>query len=242
VIGFTAGKYWITGEFDKDNLPERVVTRFPDPVLGFDISSEPTRQPCNHDKRGQGCAAPEGFDDGLDLDRGTQAGRMMAECGYFFVDFLALRVILPPFALDAAAPAIRKSSAFLPVLIAAVSQRGFNPRPAQVSVGFSGLRYLGAMAPYPRATFEVDFPPSKRPSFESSDSSARRCSTTLEESIASICPFSATSFSIDIDFNAILMSSATQGPTHEPAKLDEYIAFCHKRKALHAKCRGAEKG
>jgi glyoxylase-like metal-dependent hydrolase (beta-lactamase superfamily II) len=34
VIGFTAGKYWITGEFDKDNLLERVVTRFPDPVLG----------------------------------------------------------------------------------------------------------------------------------------------------------------------------------------------------------------
>ena len=34
VIGFTAGKYWITGEFDKDNLLARVVTRFPDPVLG----------------------------------------------------------------------------------------------------------------------------------------------------------------------------------------------------------------
>jgi hypothetical protein len=34
VIGFTAGKYWTTGEFDKDNLLERVVTRFPDPVLG----------------------------------------------------------------------------------------------------------------------------------------------------------------------------------------------------------------
>jgi hypothetical protein len=66
---------------------------------------------------------------------------MMAECGYFFADFLALRVVLPPFALDAAAPAMRKSSAFLPDLIAAVSQRGFNPRPAQVSVGFSGLRY-----------------------------------------------------------------------------------------------------
>jgi hypothetical protein len=91
---------------------------------------------------------------------------MMAVCGYFFADFLALRVILPPFALDAAAPAIRKSSAFLPDLIAAVSQRGFNPRPAQVSVGFSGLRYLGAMAPYPRATFEVDFPKARIRAFD----------------------------------------------------------------------------
>jgi len=34
VIGFTAGKYRVTGEFDKDNLLDRVVTRFPDPVLG----------------------------------------------------------------------------------------------------------------------------------------------------------------------------------------------------------------
>jgi glyoxylase-like metal-dependent hydrolase (beta-lactamase superfamily II) len=34
VIGFTTGKYRVTGEFDKDNLLERVVTWFPNPVLG----------------------------------------------------------------------------------------------------------------------------------------------------------------------------------------------------------------
>jgi glyoxylase-like metal-dependent hydrolase (beta-lactamase superfamily II) len=34
VVGFTAGKYWVTGEFNKDNLLTRVVTAFPDPVLG----------------------------------------------------------------------------------------------------------------------------------------------------------------------------------------------------------------
>jgi glyoxylase-like metal-dependent hydrolase (beta-lactamase superfamily II) len=34
VIGFTTGKYRLTGEFDKDNLLTRVVTWFPDPVMG----------------------------------------------------------------------------------------------------------------------------------------------------------------------------------------------------------------
>jgi glyoxylase-like metal-dependent hydrolase (beta-lactamase superfamily II) len=34
VIGFTTGKYRLTGEFDKDNLLERVVTWFPSPVMG----------------------------------------------------------------------------------------------------------------------------------------------------------------------------------------------------------------
>jgi glyoxylase-like metal-dependent hydrolase (beta-lactamase superfamily II) len=34
VVGFTAGKYRITGEFDKDNLLERVVTWFPNPMMG----------------------------------------------------------------------------------------------------------------------------------------------------------------------------------------------------------------
>ena len=34
VIGFTAGKYRVTGEFNKDNLLTRVVTWFPNPVLG----------------------------------------------------------------------------------------------------------------------------------------------------------------------------------------------------------------
>jgi glyoxylase-like metal-dependent hydrolase (beta-lactamase superfamily II) len=34
VVGFTTGKYRVTGEFDKDNLLERVVTWFPSPVMG----------------------------------------------------------------------------------------------------------------------------------------------------------------------------------------------------------------
>src|SRR5215470_15337188 len=34
VIGFATGKYRVTGEFDKDNLLTRVVTWFPDPVMG----------------------------------------------------------------------------------------------------------------------------------------------------------------------------------------------------------------
>jgi hypothetical protein len=40
--------------------------------------SEPTRQSCDHDQRGQGCAALEGFQDGLDLDDRAKRGRMMA--------------------------------------------------------------------------------------------------------------------------------------------------------------------
>src|ERR1700693_4138151 len=83
--------------------------------------------------------------------------------GYFLADFFALRIFMPPFAFDAAAPAIRKSSGFLPDLIAAASHRGFNPRPAQVSPGFSGLRYLGATAKF-----------SLRPSDVCSRSIARR--------------------------------------------------------------------
>jgi glyoxylase-like metal-dependent hydrolase (beta-lactamase superfamily II) len=34
VVGFTSGKYRFTGEFGKDNLLERVVTWFPNPVMG----------------------------------------------------------------------------------------------------------------------------------------------------------------------------------------------------------------
>jgi len=34
VVGFKTGKYRVTGEFDKDNLLTRVVTWFPDPVMG----------------------------------------------------------------------------------------------------------------------------------------------------------------------------------------------------------------
>jgi hypothetical protein len=93
----------------------------------------------------------------------------------------ALRAFFRPFAFDeVVAPAIAKSSMFFPPLMAAVSQRGFNPRPAHVSTGFSGLRYLGATAPLapprPKADFPRAAPPWKRPSFESSDTIAgMRC-------------------------------------------------------------------
>ena len=46
--------------------------------------------------------------------------------------------------------AMAKCSSFLPALSAAASHRGFSPRPAHVSDGFSGLRYFGAIFP-PRA-------------------------------------------------------------------------------------------
>jgi glyoxylase-like metal-dependent hydrolase (beta-lactamase superfamily II) len=34
VVGFTTGKYRVTGEFDNNNMLDRVVTWFPDPVMG----------------------------------------------------------------------------------------------------------------------------------------------------------------------------------------------------------------
>jgi hypothetical protein len=102
----------------------------------------------------------------------------------------ALRGFFRPFVFDDAAdPAIRKSSAFSPDLIAAVSQRGFNPRPAQVSAGFSGLRYLGATAPRaPRPIGDLDAlaPPWKWVRLASFVWSARRSSITLKERTASI--------------------------------------------------------
>src|ERR1700719_1293925 len=96
--------------------------------------------------------------------------------------FLAriFRVFFGCFAADVFdAPAIRKSSCFLPALIAAANQRGFNPRPAHVSAGFSGLRYLGATDPLapPLPTLPPARPPSNRVSFDNSDSSSRRRST-----------------------------------------------------------------
>src|SRR5580704_14003586 len=79
--------------------------------------------------------------------------------------FRALRGFLRPFTFDdGLAPAIRKSSCFLPDLIAAANHRGFKPRPTQVSAGLSGLRYLGATFPHeprPKADFERA-PPWKR--------------------------------------------------------------------------------
>ncbi len=103
-------------------------------------------------------------------------------------------------------PPILKSSSFLPALRAAASHRGFSPRPAQVSLGFSGLRYFGAtfpLTPRPKAAF--DRPPaiSTRESLASSDSKERRSSATLLPNTASILPRRSTSLSIDIDFKFI---------------------------------------
>src|SRR3954470_19214560 len=57
-----------------------------------------------------------------------------ASSHFFFLRFVALFV--------GVALSIKKSSSFLPSLIAATSQRGLAPRPAQVSP--SRPRYLGA--------------------------------------------------------------------------------------------------
>src|ERR1700730_13680280 len=102
--------------------------------------------------------------------------------------FRGLRALLRPFVFDDGAPAIRKSSIFLPDLIAAANHRGFKPRPAQVSAGLSGLRYFAATlprAPHPKAAFEPA-PPWTRVSFESPVSSILRCSITLALRTASI--------------------------------------------------------
>jgi hypothetical protein len=78
---------------------------------------------------------------------------------------------------DATAPRIRKSSADFPPLIAAVNHFGLNPRPAQVSSGFCGLRYFGAtgpLTPNPEPLFRGALAPCNRASLASSDSSVRR--------------------------------------------------------------------
>ena len=66
---------------------------------------------------------------------------------YFFAVLLDLRGFLPGLAVVAPVPTMAKSSRLLPPFIAAVSHRGLRPRPAQVSFGLSGLRYLGATTP-----------------------------------------------------------------------------------------------
>jgi hypothetical protein len=67
--------------------------------------------------------------------------------------YFLLRVFLvaEPFA----APAIAKSSTFFPPFIAATSHLGLRPRPAQVSAGFSGLRYLGPLRPWVHHALQV---------------------------------------------------------------------------------------
>src|SRR6266700_5048285 len=118
---------------------------------------------------------------------------------FFFTGFAAASLPTPP---------MLKSSSFLPDLSAAASHRGFSPRPAQVSPGFSGFRYFGATfprAPRPKADFAREPPDSKRVSLASSDSRLRRSSETLDPNIASILPRRPTSASIDIDFKFIFI-------------------------------------
>src|SRR5262249_38325822 len=95
---------------------------------------------------------------------------------------LALRTFLGPLLVACfAVCAMLKCSSFLPALIAAASQSGFSPRPAQVSLGFSGLRYFGATGPRAPTlnpledTAEVE----SRDSLPSSACRARRSSATL---------------------------------------------------------------
>jgi hypothetical protein len=89
----------------------------------------------------------------------------------------ALRALLGLLAFLDGAPAIRKSSTDFPPFIAAVNHFGLNPRPAQVSAGFCGLRYFGAtgpLTPFPGRNFSRRLPSGNRLSFASSDSRARR--------------------------------------------------------------------
>jgi hypothetical protein len=156
---------------DKRLICRRVIP-FGGTCLAF--PSEPTRQPCDHDQRRQGGAAPARLD--LDDGANTHSSRRS--------HLRALRAFLRPLPFDeGVTAAIEKSSIFFPPLMAAVSHRGFNPRPAHVSAGFSGLRYLGATDPLgpprPNADFARPAPPWKRSSFESSASRAWRCSVTL---------------------------------------------------------------
>jgi hypothetical protein len=112
----------------------------------------------------------------------------------------ALPARFRPFAFsDGVDPGIRKSWIFFPARIAADNHRGFNPRPAHVSLGFSGLRYLGATV-RPKADFDLAAPPWNRDSFESSVSIVRRSATTLAPSAASTRLLSPISLSMDIEF------------------------------------------
>jgi hypothetical protein len=98
-----------------------------------------------------------------------------------------------------------KSSSFLPDFSAATSHRGFSPRPAQVSVGFSGLRYFGATAPRgpPRPPLARDPSVVRRSSLPSWSCIARRSSMTLVLRAASTCSLSFDNLSIDIDLRFI---------------------------------------
>jgi hypothetical protein len=84
----------------------------------------------------------------------------------YFLDLRTFRVFLVGLAADAfaTAPGIKKSSSFLPDLMAAASHLGLRPRPARVSAGFSGLRYLGATEPIRSVRPNLEaFPPLVKP-------------------------------------------------------------------------------
>ena len=114
----------------------------------------------------------------------------------------AFRAPLGRFVFAPAGDAIRKCSNFLPPFIAAVNHRGFNPRPAQVSAGLSGLRYFGATAPPRRAPIPRDPSDRTRESLLNSDCSMWRSLATLDARTASSCFLRSISLLIDIDFRA----------------------------------------
>jgi hypothetical protein len=108
-----------------------------------------------------------------------------------------------------AAPAMAKSSSFLPPFIAAVSHLGLRPRPAQVSAGFSGFRYLGATEPLapPRPAGRPRRPAPLYPaSLDSSVSSAWRRDLSFSLIAASTLAFRSCNLAIDIDLRAIVGS------------------------------------
>src|SRR5262249_46646416 len=125
--------------------------------------------------------------------------------------FLTLRTFLGVFFVACfAVCAMLKCSSFLPPLIAATSQRGFSPRPAQVSLGFSGLRYFGATGPRTPSPLERDWEVENRESLARVACKVRRWSATLVRRMVSTWSLSVDSLSIDIDFRF------TSNPPEDP--------------------------
>jgi hypothetical protein len=105
--------------------------------------------------------------------------------------------------------------------MAAVSQRGLRPRPAQVSAGFSGFRYLGATGPIRpvRANLVAFRPPVKPASFDSSDSSSWRRAVTLAAMAASTWLLRACNLAIGIVFRAMVVVSPCRGYNFESTEI-----------------------
>src|SRR5215470_3825834 len=136
--------------------------------------------------------------------------------------FLALRAFLGPFFVACFTVwAMLKCSSFLPALSAAASQSGFSPRPAQVSTGFSRLRYLGATGP--RAP---DFPPleiDSRDSLSSLVCRVCRSSAILLRRIVSSCSLSFVSLSMDIDFRFISDLQSESRPPNDGCTYQNFV-------------------